>query len=97
MYIYLNSISCQGDALGQMLAVLELMANANDQVTKFNSSIDNGTITSGGGNGNGSGNGSGSGRLYDQFIGRVAAKFGRRKGDRLVSLRDIISCLLSDV
>ena len=95
MYIYLNSISCQGDALGQMLAVLELMADANDQVAKFNSSIDNGTITSGSGSGNGSG--SGSGRLYDQFIGRVAAKFGRRKGDRLVSLRDIISCLLSDV
>jgi len=86
---YLNSILCQGDALGQMLAVLELMADANDQVAKFNSSIDNGTITSG--------NGNGSGRLYDQFIGRVAAKFGRRKGDRLVSLRDIISCLLSDV
>lgn len=87
--IYLNSILCQGDALGQMLAVLEMMADANDQVAKFNSSIDNGTITSG--------SGSGSGRLYDQFIGRVAAKFGRRKGDRLVSLRDIISCLLSDV
>ena len=74
-----------------MLAVLELMADTNDQVAKFNSSIDNGTIISG------SGSGSGSGRLYDQFIGRVAAKFGRRKGDRLVSLRDIISCLLSDV
>ena len=72
-----------------MLAVLEMMADANDQVAKFNSSIDNGTIISG--------SGSGSGRLYDQFIGRVAAKFGRRKGDRLVSLRDIISCLLSDV